>query len=176
MFGGTSSFSYGSSFTTGDTSSILSSITVVLANGGYGSGFTLTLNQISSGLPGAVIETLSGNSSPTTAASYTFTSSGVTLAANTTYAIVASAGSTPDASFNMHRTVSNGQTGSTGWTIGDSGFQDSDGWYADPAKIVFSVSATSAVPEPSTYAVIFGALALGAVGIVRRRRAATAKA
>ncbi|MBX3739103.1 MAG: PEP-CTERM sorting domain-containing protein [Candidatus Didemnitutus sp.] len=30
----------------------------------------------------------------------------------------------------------------------------------------------SAVPEPSTYAAIFGALALGAVAVVRRRRTA----
>jgi len=35
----------------------------------------------------------------------------------------------------------------------------------------FAVS-TSAVPEPSTYAAIFGAMALGAVAVIRRRRAA----
>jgi len=40
----------------------------------------------------------------------------------------------------------------------------------------FSVATASAVPEPSTYAAIFGACALGAAGIVRRRRAAAAKA
>ncbi|MBI2513010.1 MAG: PEP-CTERM sorting domain-containing protein [Opitutae bacterium] len=34
----------------------------------------------------------------------------------------------------------------------------------------------AAVPEPSTYAAIFGALALGAVGVIRRRRTVAAKA
>lgn len=38
-----------------------------------------------------------------------------------------------------------------------------------------SMVAAPAVPEPSTYAAIFGALALGAVGIVRRRRAPVAQ-
>lgn len=38
----------------------------------------------------------------------------------------------------------------------------------------YSVTAVSAVPEPSTYAAIFGALALGAVAVVRQRRRAAA--
>lgn len=37
-----------------------------------------------------------------------------------------------------------------------------------------SAAGASAVPEPSTYAAIFGALALGAVGVVRQRRRAAA--
>lgn len=36
--------------------------------------------------------------------------------------------------------------------------------------------AASAVPEPSTYAAIFGALALGAVAVIRRRRSAEERA
>ncbi|MBI5423334.1 MAG: PEP-CTERM sorting domain-containing protein [Opitutae bacterium] len=32
----------------------------------------------------------------------------------------------------------------------------------------------SAVPEPSTYAAIFGAMALGAVAVIRQRRRAVA--
>lgn len=42
---------------------------------------------------------------------------------------------------------------------------------ADATNFAVSVSA---VPEPSTYAAIFGALALGAVGVVRQRRRAAA--
>jgi hypothetical protein len=38
-----------------------------------------------------------------------------------------------------------------------------------------SMVAASAVPEPSTYGAIFGALALGAVGVARRRRAPVAQ-
>jgi len=52
---------------------------------------------------------------------------------------------------------------------------DSSGYYGissiKPSFDLYVTSATSAVPEPSTYASIFGALALGAVAVVRRRRA-----
>lgn len=37
-----------------------------------------------------------------------------------------------------------------------------------------SAAAVSAVPEPSTYAAIFGAMALGAVAVIRQRRRAVA--
>ncbi|MBX3739104.1 MAG: PEP-CTERM sorting domain-containing protein [Candidatus Didemnitutus sp.] len=52
---------------------------------------------------------------------------------------------------------------------------DSSGYYGiSTIQPSFDLYVTSAVPEPSTYAAIFGAMALGAVAIVRQRRRAAA--
>ncbi len=167
--------SYGSAFVTGSDSSILNGISLALASGGsYGSGFTVTVHQLSGEMPGAVLETLSGSGSPTTGGTYDFTSAGLSLEANTTYAIVASVSAPSYGRFNIQRTVSNGETGSAGWSVADLGYQFyDDAWHTDPAKLVFSVSAgVSAVPEPSTWAALVGACALGATVLVRRQRRA----
>lgn len=51
----------------------------------------------------------------------------------------------------------------SGYSMGGAAQIDSNG-YVTPMGV-------SAVPEPSTYAAIFGAMALGAVAVIRRRRA-----
>ncbi len=169
-FFGEEIFSYGSAFTTGNLSSTLASISIALAAGSSGSGFTVTVNQFAPGGPGAVLETLSGLSNPSSAGTFSYTSSGLVLDANSTYAIVVSVSAPSYGSFNVHRTVSNGDTGSAGWSVYDTGYQYYDGeWHADPAKVVSSVTA-SAVPEPSTWAAIVGACALGATVLMRRQR------
>jgi len=53
----------------------------------------------------------------------------------------------------------------SGYSLGGAAQIDANG---------FVTPTGSAVPEPSTYAAIFGALALGAVAVVRRRRRAVA--
>lgn len=68
------------------------------------------------------------------------------------------------------------QTGSFTTAASYAGSLPSNGSYSvyltDNGGTLISSAGVSAVPEPSTYAAIFGTLALGAVGVVRRRRAA----
>lgn len=123
--------------------------------------------------PGTVIATLDGTTSPT-AGDHTFTESGVILAPSTTYWVTW--GFTNGAGGFDAPTVTP-STGIGAWSVVDyfvfssnAGANWSQG--ATGSAFKFSVQATTAaVPEPSTYALIFGAGALG-FAAWRRRRAA----
>ena len=80
------------SFTVGNTGGTLTSVVVGLG-GGSGNGFRLELYSAGSGVPLSLLGGLSGESDPPLPASYTYLPTAPTsLAANTTYFIVASAG------------------------------------------------------------------------------------
>jgi len=121
--------------------------------------------------PGTLLETLSGSSNPAAAGNYSYTSTGLSLAPNTSYWVVAG--------------VSSGGSGGTGynWVVSDETFSYSGPWVIpttdthitsapaggtdwnnfinDGYPRHFSVSATAVVPEPSVCVLVgFGAAAL----------------
>lgn len=152
-----------SDFTTGNEAATLDSITLLFDANSSGSGFVLSLYSAGEGQPGSLLETLSGPDSPGEANAYTYSSVNATpLEANTTYWWVGSVG---NGQFNYRNTYSSAETGAAGWSIGDSSsFSQLNGgaWESSGgAQVRFSVSVTSAVPEPGTYAAFAGAAALG---------------
>ena len=170
---GSSYLAVANSFTTGSSGTTLSDVSLVIF-GSSGTGFSLALYTDAAGAPGTAVESLSGNATPTTG-TYSYTSSGSTLAANTTYWVVAAGPSSgPDYYFNFTTTPSTAETGAAGWTIGNSySYSTSPSLTWTPAgssAIQFSVN-TTAVPEPSSYAALAGVGALMLVASRRRRSA-----
>lgn len=152
-------------FTTGSTSSAFNGVTIALGSAsGASSVFTVALYSSTSGLPGTLLQTLSGPSSPQPAGNYTYTvDTPLTLAPGTTYFWVGSLAS--PSSTDRRRsltTASLSQTSSDGWTINDSYYAKSSSgtWNTGSTPSMFSVS-ISAIPEPSTYAALAGAAMLG---------------
>ena len=146
------------SFTVGNTGGTLTSVVVGLG-GGSGNGFRLELYSAGSGVPLSLLGGLSGESDPPLPASYTYLPTAPTsLAANTTYFIVASAGVWE--SF-YYWNFGLAQTGAYA--------NDGSGWLDQGASASMQVNADlSAVPEPSEWAAIsFGVL--GMVWVAKRR-------
>lgn len=164
-------------FTTGSASATLASIDVSFSQMNFSNTtFSLRLFSNAGSQPGSSIETLSGSTSPSDGV-FSYTSSGSTvLAPNTTYWWVASS-STNGVIFHPTFTASQSETSSYGWTIGNVGYTGST---TSPSSLPtfssistpfqFSVSAVSAIPEPSTYAALAGLVVLGTAVAIRRRR------
>jgi MYXO-CTERM domain-containing protein len=161
------------SFTTDSSNYSLSSVTVLL-NAVLNSSTPLILSVYSdnTGLPGTLLETLSG-SNPTTGGQFTFTSSGLTLSPDTTYFLV---GSTPGYGvyhWNYTTDTSELITGGSGWTLGNDMWTSNNSgtsWNnSSGAPFMFSVTATSAVPEPGAYATLAGLAALALLAFRRRQ-------
>jgi len=151
------------SFTMDGTSRSLQSVTLSLDNGNaVGGNFQVQLWNSGGSQPGTLLATLSGNSDPLTANTYSYTpSSTVTLSANTKYWVVAE-GSTTSGTYIWNYTTSSASTGVGtlgGWSIThDAG----NSWNAEINADPFMLNVTAgAVPEPSSYAAVFGILALG---------------
>jgi hypothetical protein len=168
---------YATPFTTDNSANAwtLNSLTVHLDGSDNPSGdFFVEIWSSSSSQPGSLLEALSGNSNPSVDGNYTYTSTGLMLAADTTYHFVTGVSAGTSGTYWLPFTTSNNQTGL--WSIGDNGFLSTTSqpdWAPAGSTPRFSISATalgSAIPEPSTYAVICGALVLGCAGIVRRRQ------
>ncbi|MEM6692311.1 MAG: PEP-CTERM sorting domain-containing protein, partial [Planctomycetota bacterium] len=106
---------------------------------------------------------------------YTYTTPGFYLTPNTTYAWVASAPNSPDSTFYAIRsTSSSNESSPDDWLIADqhlfkSSFSGTWQIGGSPTALQFSVSAT-AVPEPSSLALVSFASAVVAVGSRGRRR------
>lgn len=138
-------------------------------------GFFVAIYSDGIGEPGSLLGTLSGSSNPAAAGQYTCLSTGLSLAANTSYWVVAGAGS-GGGTYNWNLTgdpfsytgpwqIPATDTHITSFSAGG------DNWNTLPNDSFprqFSISAT-AVPEPtiSTLLMMAGTLALG---IVRRRK------
>lgn len=165
----------GQSFTTGDSATLLESITVRISHANTpGTGFNVALYSDLEGNPGSLIETLSGDNNPSSG-DYTYTSSGsLQLAANSTYWWVASMTQGGNQNISLTGTTSTAETGLSGWTIGNSHAYslsaDGDWSSSSPNLPQFSLN-VSAVPEPSTYAAFAGFAALIGAFVWRRRKA-----
>lgn len=158
------------SFTTGSTAMTLDFISPRFDTN-LATAFTLSLYSNASTIPGTSIEQLTGTTTPNSSTTYDFTSGGTILAANTTYWLVASAATSTHQAF-LSYTTSTSFTSPDGWTLGGIRSTTNSGinWnnFNEGQVIRFSVNA-SPVPEPSTYAAIFGVLALGFAAWQRRR-------
>jgi hypothetical protein len=159
------------SFTMDGTSRSLQSVTLSLDNGNaVGGNFQVQLWSSGGSQPVTLLATLSGNSNPLTANSYSYTpSSTVTLSADTKYWVVAE-GSTTSGTYNWNFATSSASTGVGtlgGWSnTANAGTS----WNAEIniEPFMFNVTA-GAVPEPSSYTAVFGVLALG-FGVASRHR------
>lgn len=117
------------SFTTGSSSTFsLADVTLLIGNpapafGGTNGGFSVSLYDDSSSQPGSPLATLSGSANPATPGPYAYSASGVTMSADTTYWIIAQAGTDSAYSWSATRNLSQ-----SGWAIGDlRGFSSNGG-------------------------------------------------
>lgn len=162
-------------FTTGGNALMLSNVTLSMKDYfGFSSGtFSLTIYgqggvdaTYTYGKPTGLLETLSGNSAPETEGLYTYESSGLALAANTVYWVVAMHGSGGDGVYQWTETID--ATPSVNQTTGASiqhylSKDGSDDW--DTAGDVFNTQSMSveAIPEPTVicFILLFGGVTCG---------------
>lgn len=162
-------------FTTGATTGQLWSIRLSFDSGTAGSpGFVAGLySGIGSTGPTDLITSLSGPAQPVVAGEYDYQPLTYTLLyPNTTYWIGAASTS---GSYPLRLTLSDGEMGYPGWSIGNTmwSFPSGEAPQEIEAAGQFAVNMImTSVPEPSTYAAIFGGVAL-AVALVWRRRKIT---
>jgi hypothetical protein len=149
----------------------LNSISLALGSANGINDFTVNLMTDSgANTPGTLIGTLSGPVSPTSTNNFLFSASGLTLNANTSYWVTM--GFTSGAgSYEVQLT--NTLAGATGpWTLNGNAGYFSGSWIAGGMgganNLLLSVQAT-AIPEPSTYALLFGVGVLGLAAWRRRR-------
>ena len=160
------------SFTTDSSIYSLSSVTVLLNDvPSTSTPLALSIYSDNTGLPGTLLETLSG-SSPTTGGQFSFTSSGLTLNPDTTYFLV---GSTPgNGIYHWAYTSDTSEliTGGSGWTLANDRWTSSNSGTSwnnySGTPLMFSVTAASAVPEPGAYAALAGLAALAFLAFRRR--------
>jgi hypothetical protein len=189
--GGGENHRYAFSFTTGSSTATFDFTSVTMAfQAGQGSP-TLAVGLYSSFAPatvaggGTLLTNLSLSSGNPLAAGNAVFSGTATLAASTQYFLVFDAGTQSAgnvATFSTPSTYLEDSGGLPGWSIGDSAYHSfpsqSGTWSSTGTVAMFSVQASevSVIPEPSTYAAMFGAAALGLAVWQRRRQRANAEA
>lgn len=141
---------------------------------GKASDFQVQLFSSNTSQPGALLETLSGSSNPASAGDYTYTSSGTTLNASTTYWVVASSLGDYSDAYYLNSTTSNQSitTGGASWSIGnDLSMESVNGsTWSDTGfgALQLSVTATSNVPDTASTLTLLGG-ALAGLATLRRR-------
>ena len=136
--------------------------------------FTLSIYNHDGTAPSTVRALLTGVSDPATTGTYTYNASGVSLAASTTYWVVArvtSGGSTYLWNYANSATLDGP---ATDWTLtgtyADSFTSALPPWIVDTGTpSMLAINATP-VPEPSEYASVAGLAGVRAAGWMRRRR------
>ena len=140
------------------------------------SNFEARIYDDNSGEPGNSLGALTGDL-PLTAGNHAFSTTGISLSANTTYFVVATSTDTGINRFRQNLTASGTETSSDGWTIGNQAHvlteDQGASWQNEGGQsLMFSISATP-VPEPHEYAMFVG---LGLMGFVAARRHLVSKA
>ena len=169
----------GVSFTSGNIGATLDSVNLQISDVRFGSpigGLKVDIYSSFSIGPSGFLGTFTNIVNPVTAGTYSFTGSGVTLAANTSYYLFVSAVTPTGGSdfYEWTRTLSYSEDASSlpGWSFGDSYYlqsHDFPNWITiGGSGVPMLALETSAVPEPSTYA-LFGLGALVLVIAVRRK-------
>jgi hypothetical protein len=157
-------FSTGFSFTTGSVNTTLAGITLSMftASSESAAGFSVAIyNGIGTTGPTGLFGTLSGSTTPVTTGLYSYTTPGLSLLADTTYWIVATAPTTPtNTHFRILSTTSTAEDagGFVGWSIGDSRWLTNNGgasWFnTTTGQLPFFSVQLMSVPEPSTFALL----------------------
>ena len=158
----------GQAFTTDANNYTLDSVTLQMgAATATGGVFSVSIFSANGSNPGSLLETLSGSTSPFGSGNYTFTSTGLSLAPNNTYHVVAVVtGGLGD--YSWQDTSVTSETGP--WVFPNyftTSTNQGGGWSQTGASMIMSVTATP-IPEPGTYAAVCGALALGLAAWRRR--------
>jgi hypothetical protein len=166
-------------FTTGDSSAIFDSATILVASWEFAEGnFWVTLYNDDAGVPGSQLPgvTLEGPSMPRSNGAYTYSAtSEVILAPSTRYWLVASSDfATPNFNYGWYNTLSYDYSSPAGWQLpGYQAFTTDGGatWTSTedaliPRPFKFEITG-STIPEPATFTL----LGLGSVALwmVRRR-------
>ncbi|MBP6508323.1 MAG: PEP-CTERM sorting domain-containing protein [Opitutaceae bacterium] len=145
----------------------LSMVTLPIVSGSGMTDFTVQIRNDLSGGPGSLVGTLTGSTSPTNGP-YDFVNGSMLLDASTTYWVTWGASSGDFGSPQM-----TGNMGSGDWALGNytNSYNDGANWYGPSSGYSYQISiqGISPVPEPSTYALLFGALIFGFVAWHRRR-------
>jgi len=155
----------------------LSSVTISMgaANNAVGA-FVMEIfsNNAGLGIPGTLLQTLTGNANPSTAGNYTYTATSLNLNPSTIYWLVE--GVTSGAgSYNDTFTVSPGSYLNQGWSLPGTfttGNAPGAGWNISTITSGPTRFSLQIVPEPAESALAFGVVGLAAVMVQRRKRAA----
>ena len=147
---------------------LLQGVTLKLGEIGSGGGFTVGIHADNAGLPGTLLQTLSGPADPSGGGEFAYTAAALSLASSTSYWIVASA-SAPSGSYNWMVTQDFSHTGA--WTATATAQAQNGAWSlaGDWEVFQFSVAAV-AVPEPAVTGLLIGMGALAPILIYRKGR------
>ena len=160
---------FGISFTTDGNPWTLDNLVLRLENRGASTSFFAAIHSASGLNPGTLLEALSGSNNPPTGNS-TYTSTGLALAANTTYFVVTGLSDSGDGgSIRAIQTSLDTEDGPG--TIGDdTRLSQNQGaswasWSGESSR--FEVNATQ-IPEPATLSLV----AMGVLGLIARKKRA----